>query len=160
MGRVALGRVVLTNREHVIALEPRDKGIMGTLLRYPYEMRDPAVYFTDIPDLKLPKGMMDIARHIVTQKSGHFQPDKFEDHYETALKELLRKKQAGEAIVPAETPRPTKVVNLMDALKRSLEAAGGKPSEKPSTTPRRAAPSAKKPRKATAKSVHSRRKAG
>ena len=116
MGKVALGRVVLTKREHVIALEPRDKGIMATLLRYPYEVRDATEYFVEIPDLKLPKHMMDIARHIVEQKSGHFRPDKFEDHYETALTELLRRKQAGETIVPAEAPRPAKVVNLMDAL--------------------------------------------
>ena len=138
MGKVALGRVVLTNREHVIALEPRDKGIMGTLLRYPYEVRDATEYFAEIPDLKLPKDMMDIARHIVEQKSGHFRPDKFEDHYETALKELLRRKQAGETIVPAEAPRPAKVVNLMDALKRSLDAQR---KEQPSVAPRRSASS-------------------
>ena len=141
MGKVALGRVVLTNREHVIALEPRDKGIMGTLLRYPYEVRDAAEYFADIPDLKLPKDMMDIARHIVEQKSGHFRPDKFEDHYETALKELLRKKQAGETIVPAEALRPAKVVNLMDALKRSLDAERKGPAEQPSAARRRSASS-------------------
>ena len=157
MGKVALGRVVLTNREHVIALEPRDKGIMGTLLRYPYEVRDAAEYFADIPDLKLPKDMMDIARHIVEQKSGHFRPDKFEDHYETALKELLRKKEAGEKIVPAEAPRPAKVVNLMDALKRSLDAERKAPAEQPSAARRRGASSAKKPR---ARASQSRRKAG
>ena len=154
MGKVALGRVVLTNREHVIALEPRDKGIMGTLLRYPYEARDATEYFAEIPDLKLPKDMMDIARHIVEQKSGHFRPDKLEDHYETALKELLRRKQAGETIVPAEAPRPAKVVNLMDALKRSLDAER---KEQPSVAPRRSASSTKKPR---ARASHSRRKAG
>ena len=94
--KVALGRVVLTNREHVIALEPRGKGLMGTLLRYPYEVRNEDEYFDEIPQGKATKDMLDLAKHIVQTKSGHFNPDKFEDHYEEALKELLNKKQAGQ----------------------------------------------------------------
>jgi DNA end-binding protein Ku len=78
LDKVALARVVLTNREHVIALEARDKGLMGMLLRYPYEVRDASEYFDDIQDVKITKDMLDLARHIVEQKSGHFQPDKFE----------------------------------------------------------------------------------
>ena len=74
MDKVAIGRVVLTNREHIIALEPMDKGLMGTLLRYPYEVRDPDEYFDDIQDVKVTKDMLDLARHIVEQKSGHFEP--------------------------------------------------------------------------------------
>jgi len=77
MGKVALGRVVLTSREHVIALEPREKGLMGTLLRYPYEVRDPRDYFEDIPDVHITKEMLDLARHIVKSKSGHFDPKRF-----------------------------------------------------------------------------------
>jgi DNA end-binding protein Ku len=91
---------VLTSREHVIAIEPRDKGLMGTLLRYPYEVRQPAEYFEDIPETKITKDMLDLAKHIVQTKSGHFDPEKFEDHYENALKELLAKKQAGEKNSP------------------------------------------------------------
>ena len=103
MKMVAIGRVVLTSREHVIAIMPRDKGLMGTLLRFPYEVRDPAEYFDDIPNVKLTKDMMDLARHIVETKSGHFEPEKFEDHYEHALKELIEKKAKGEKIeVPKE----------------------------------------------------------
>src|SRR3978361_2011456 len=98
MNKIAIGRVVLTNREHIIALEPFDKGLMGTLLRYPYEVRDPAEYFDDIQDVKVTKDMLDLARHIVEQKSGHFDPDKFEDHYETALQDLLEKKKSGQPI--------------------------------------------------------------
>ena len=75
-GKVALGRLVLTTREHVIALEPRGKGLMGTLLRYPYEVRDEADYFEDIPNIKVEKEMLDLAKHIVQTKSGHFEPDK------------------------------------------------------------------------------------
>ena len=82
LDKVALGRVVLTSREHVIALEPRDKGLMGMLLRYPYEVRDSAEYFDEIQDVKITKDMLDLAKHIVEQKSSHFDPSKFEDNYE------------------------------------------------------------------------------
>ena len=93
LDQVALGRVVLTSREHVIGLEARDKGLMGMLLRYPYEVRNSAEYFDDIQDVKITKDMLDLAKHIVEQKSGHFDPSKFEDHYEAALQELLAKKK-------------------------------------------------------------------
>jgi DNA end-binding protein Ku len=85
MNKVAIGRVVLTNREHIIALDPLDKGLMGTLLRYPYEVRSEDEYFDEIQDVKVTKDMLDLARHIVNQKAGRFEPDKFEDQYETAL---------------------------------------------------------------------------
>jgi len=149
--KVAIGRVVLTSREHVIALEPRGKGLMGTLLRYPYEVRDESDYFDDIPSAHVTKDMLDLAKHIVQTKSGHFNPEKFEDHYENALKELLKKKQAGEAI-RAEKPRePSKVINLMDALRRSVEGEGRGRAQ-----PKRAAAG----RRATTKTSAKRRKAG
>jgi DNA end-binding protein Ku len=122
---VALGRVVFTSREHVIALEPRGKGLLGITLRYPYEVRKEEEYFDDIPDEKIPKDMLELASHIVDSKSGHFEPEKFEDHYEDALKELLKKKQAGVKIEAPKERAPAKVVNLMDALKRSVEAERG-----------------------------------
>jgi DNA end-binding protein Ku len=140
MKMVAIGRVVLTSREHVMALEPRGKGLMGTLLRYPYEVRDEKEFFDDIPNVKLTKDMMDLARHIVETKTGHFKPAEFEDHYEHALKELIAKKAKGEKIeIPKEQPTG-KVINLMDALRRSVqaEAQSGRP------------PAAKKGRKAAA----------
>ena len=90
-GMVALGRVVFTSREHVIALEPRDTGLLGITLRYPYEVRKQADYFDDIRDEKIPKDMLELASHIVKSKAGHFRPEKFEDHYEDALKELLKR---------------------------------------------------------------------
>src|SRR6202048_697440 len=92
MNKVAIGRVVLTNREHIIALDPLDKGLMGTLLRYPYEVRSEKEYFDDIQDVKVTKDMLDLAKHIVNQKAGHFEPDKFEDQYETALIDLINQK--------------------------------------------------------------------
>ncbi len=132
-GMVALGTVVFTSREHVIALEPRDNGMVGVTLRYPYEVRNPAEYFEDIEDEKVPKDMLDLAVHIVDSKRGEFDPQKFEDHYENALKELLRKKQSGERIERAKEPTRTNVVNLMDALRQSIEAEGSaaQPSRKP-----------------------------
>src|SRR6201994_3308445 len=100
MNKVAIGRVVLTNREHIIALEPLGKGLMGTLLRYPYEVRSETEYFDDIQDVKVTKDMLDLAKHIVEQKSGEFEPEQFEDHYETALIDLINKKRNGIKIAP------------------------------------------------------------
>jgi DNA end-binding protein Ku len=133
-----VGWVVLTRREHVIALEPRDRGLLGLTLRYPYEVRNEAEYFEDIPELKLSKEMLDLATHIVNTKSGHFDPAQFEDRYETALVELLKKKEAGEKIEPAKAGPAPRVVNLMDALRASLDAAGKK-APAPSVQARRPA---------------------
>jgi len=122
MNMVALGRVVLTRREHVIALEPKGQGLLGLTLRYPYEVRDEAAYFEEIPEQKLPKEMLDLATHIVNTKSGHFDPSRFEDRYESALVDLLKKKEAGEKIEPAKAGPAPRVVNLMDALRASVDA--------------------------------------
>lgn len=119
-GMVAVGKVVFTSREHVIALEPRGKGMMGVTLRYPYEVRDEKEYFDVVEDEKVPKEMLDLAIHIVNTKKGEFHPEEFEDQYEDALKELLRKKQKGEKIERPKEPARTNVVNLMDALRRSI----------------------------------------
>jgi DNA end-binding protein Ku len=125
-GMVALGKVVFTSREHIIALEPRNNGMVGVTLRYPYEVRQPEEYFDTIDDEKVPKDMLDLAIHIVDTKRGKFEPEKFEDHYENALKELLRRKQKGEKIERPREPARTNVVNLMEALRQSVKAAGGK----------------------------------
>jgi DNA end-binding protein Ku len=126
-GMVALGRVVLTRREHVMMVEPFGKGLLGVTLRYPYEVREVDTYFEDIPDLKLPEEMKQLAGHIVASKTGHFDPAKFVDHYETALVSLLKAKQAGKVIEPPKVEAaPRRVVNLMDALRASIEADQGK----------------------------------
>jgi DNA end-binding protein Ku len=108
----------------ILALEPRGKGIMGTLLRYPYEVRDEKNYFDDIPATKLGKDAIELAKHIVQTKSGHFQPEKFDDHYEAALRALVAKKEAGERIEVPKARPPAKVINLMDALKQSIAVGG------------------------------------
>jgi DNA end-binding protein Ku len=145
MNKVAIGRVVLTNREHIIALEPMDKGLMGTLLRYPYEVRDPKEYFDDIQDVKVTKDMLDLARHIVEQKAGHFEPDKFEDQYETALIDLINQKRAGKPITAEARPSGENVVDLMDALRKSIGggAARTEPSKKPAKKSKKATPGQK-----------------
>jgi DNA end-binding protein Ku len=142
MDMVAIGRVVLTNREHIIALEPMEKGLVGTLLRYPYEVRSETEYFDEIQDVKVTKDMLDLAKHIVNQKSGNFEPEKFEDHYETALIDLINQKRSGKPIIPKERPRGENVVDLMEALRRSVGgavAAETKASKKAAKRPRKAA---------------------
>src|SRR5690349_3420370 len=139
MDMVAIGRVVLTNREHIIALVPFENGLMGTLLRYPYEVRSEKEYFEDIQDVKITKDMLDLAKHIVEQKSGEFDPEAFEDHYETALVELINQKRNGIKIAPKAAPKSSgNVINLMDALKKSLA------SERQAPPPAKAAKGKKK----------------
>jgi DNA end-binding protein Ku len=94
-GMVAIGKVVFTSREHMIALEARGKGLMGVTLRYPYEIRKEEDYFSDIPDEKIPSDMLELAGHIVDTKTGDFEPGKFEDQYEDAVRELLKRKLEG-----------------------------------------------------------------
>jgi DNA end-binding protein Ku len=126
-GMVALGRIVLAKRERVIALEPYGKGLLGTTLRYGYEVRKPEEYFDGIQDIKVPNEMLKLAEHILDTKKGDFEPAEFEDHYETALVELLRKKQAGfkPPKQKEQAAAPRNVINLMDALRRSVEAERG-----------------------------------
>src|SRR6266404_3700303 len=131
MDMVAIGRVVLTSREHIIALEPLETGLMGTLLRYPYEVRSEKEYFDEIQDVKVTKDMLDLARHIVEQKSGSFEPGKFEDQYETALVDLINQKRTGKPITPKERPRGENVVDLMDALRKSVGGAAASDTKAP-----------------------------
>ncbi|HWW48993.1 MAG TPA: Ku protein [Xanthobacteraceae bacterium] len=151
LDRVALARIVLTNREHVIALEPQGRGLVGMLLRYPYEVRNEAEYFDGIQDVKLTKEMLDLASHIVETKAGHFEPKKFEDHYEAALVDLVNKKRHGETIVAYDAPKPSNVINLMDALRKSLSGEKRGASQKAE-----AGAEAKAPPKAKAKKARKR----
>src|SRR5260370_1155145 len=129
-GMVAIGKIVFTSREHIIALEARGKALLGITLRYPYELPKQEEYFYAIPHAKIPKDMLDLASHIVETKAAHFDPSKFDDRYEDALKDLLRKKQEGKPIDQPERREPAKVINLMDALRRSVEASGAARSAK------------------------------
>jgi DNA end-binding protein Ku len=104
-------------------LQPWDKGLMGTTLRYAYEVRDTADLFSGITDMKIAKDMLALAEHILETKAGEFDPENFHDRYEDAVVEMLRRKQAGmPAVMEKAAPAPTNVVSLMDALKKSLAA--------------------------------------
>jgi len=117
-----------------------DKGLVGTLLRYPYEVRSEQEYFDEIQDVKVTKDMLDLAKHIVNQKAGRFDPEKFEDHYESALVELINQKRAGKTIRPKERPKGENVVDLMEALRRSVgQEAAPEKAPKPAKKPRKAA---------------------
>jgi non-homologous end joining protein Ku len=113
-------------------------GLMGTLLRHPYEVRSEDEYFDDIQDVRVTKDMLDLAKHIVNQKSATFDPEKFEDHYETALAELINQKRSGKPIAAKVRPKGENVFDLMDALKRSIaNDRGAQPSK--GRKPRKAA---------------------
>ena len=129
-GMAALGRVVLAKRERVIMLEPWDKGLMGTTLRYPYEIRDAKEYFDTIPNIQLEPDMLKLAEHILQSKTTDFDPSQFVDRYEEAVVGMLKTKQAGIPVSREHgAPQPQNVVNLMDALRRSIA------EEEAATTP-------------------------
>jgi DNA end-binding protein Ku len=132
-GMVALARVVLAKRERVIMLQPWDKGLMGTTLRYPYELRDAKEYFDDLPNVKVAPDMLKLAEHILKTKEADFDPAQFVDHYEDAVVDMLKKKQAGVATPKGKAvERSPNVINLMDALKKSLAAdKGARPQAQP-----------------------------
>ncbi|HXC55443.1 MAG TPA: Ku protein [Rhizomicrobium sp.] len=123
-GRIAIGRVVMHTRERVVALEPRDKGIVAYTLRSADEVIDPKLAFDDIPATRSDKRMVEIAQKIIEQQEGAFDPSLFEDRYEKALKDLIRRKQKGEKPVKAAPVDDTNVIDLMEALKKSLKHKG------------------------------------
>jgi DNA end-binding protein Ku len=124
-GKVALGRLVMHQRERLMALEPRDRGIVAYTLRSRDEVRDPADTFGDIKAVKPPAQMIEIAHKIIDQLEGPFDPSEFNDRYEDALRKLIKEKQKGHTIEAPDAPREAEVVDLMDALKRSLGQPGG-----------------------------------
>jgi Ku protein len=157
--RVALARIVLSNREHIMAIEPLGKGLLGTTLRYPYELRDEDEYFDDIKNPKISKDMVDLAAHILDSKAAHFDPSKFKDEYENALKTLVKRKAAGKPVKVVEREeRPDNVINLMDALRQSLK--GKAPAKRSSHASSRAARRTSRPAKKAHRSTARQRKAG
>ncbi|MEZ5891047.1 MAG: Ku protein [Xanthobacteraceae bacterium] len=122
---VGLARVVLNRRERIVMIEPRGKGLLVTTLHYKNEVRNADVYFEDIPDIKISDDMLDLAVHIVETKTAHFDPTKFEDRYEEALAALVQSKRAGQTITAKPVSQPSNVVNLMDALRRSVQSERG-----------------------------------
>jgi Ku protein len=144
--RVALARIVMAQREHILALEPLGKGILGTTLRYDYEVRDEKPYFADVPSPRASQEMVKLAQHILETKAGRFDAGKFKDEYELALRRLVKRKASGKAIEPPE-PKEDRgnVVDLMEALRQSIKGSGGSQSKRATSGKRR---SAKRHRKA------------
>jgi DNA end-binding protein Ku len=148
-GKVALGRIVLSTRERIVAIEPRGLGMLVTTLRSHDEVRDAEEVFEDIPKAKRDPAMIEIAQRIIAQQEGAWDPSQFKDRYEDALRELIKAKQDGKEDVAAPAPRDDNVIDLMEALRRSLEQ-GGKSTEKPKPAAKKApAPAARKRRKAS-----------
>lgn len=151
-----LARVVLYRREHLLPLRPRGKGLMATTLRYNTEVRDEKDYFDDIPNVKVPTDMLNLAKHILESKQGKFDPSKFEDRYETALKALIKAKRAGKELPAPAEPKPSNVINLMDALRRSARGEGAaarssarRPRGRKAATARKRPPARRRVRRAS-----------
>lgn len=125
---VGLARLVIHRRERLLMLQPRGKGLVATALRYVNEVRDEETYFEDIPNVKISSEMLDLAIHIIDSKKAHFDPSKFKDRYEDALKALIKSKTAGKAPPTPPRHKPSNVVNLMDALRRSVGTSPNKKS--------------------------------
>jgi DNA end-binding protein Ku len=133
---VGIARIVMARRERIMMLEPFGKGLMGTTLHYPYEIRGEESAFEDIPDMQLPAQMVGLAEEIIDRMTAEFRPEKFEDRYENAMIELIRSKQAGQPVKQAKAAaKPSNVVNLMDALKRSIDAGDSKAPAKKQKAP-------------------------
>ena len=128
--RIALGRVVMHTRERLMAVEARGKGLIAWSLRMADEVVSAEDAFDDIPAKKGDRQMIEIAEKIIAQQEGPFEPKGFEDRYEKALRELIRRKEKGEKIVTAEPVEETNVIDLMAALKKSLKGAKPAPAKK------------------------------
>jgi Ku protein len=140
-GRVALAGIIFANRQHILAIEPWGKGMLGTTLRYDYEVRDEDEFFKGIGSHRVPKEMVSLASHILDSKAGSFDPAKFKDEYELALRKLVKRKAAGKTIeAPDETEDRSNVVDLMEALRQSVKgraaALRASSSSKKSSRPR------------------------
>ncbi len=148
--RIAVGRLVLHQRERLMAIEPRGKGLLAYSLRSYGEVRDPASLFDEIPQVKADARMIDIAERIIDQLEGPFDPTEFKDRYEEALKALIKEKEKGAGgKVKVEEPEDTRTSDLMEQLRRSLENAGSarrapakaaKPAKREGAAPRRKGP--------------------
>ena len=133
---VGIARVVLFGKERMLMLEPRSKGLLGTTLRYGYEVRADGAYFDELPKVEVTKELLDLASHIIDTKAGTFQPEEFKDRYQEAVVALIRAKQEGRP-APSDhaQQRPSNVLNLMDALRRSLGQSDDKPGGKSDAPP-------------------------
>jgi DNA end-binding protein Ku len=158
--RVALAKIVLTNREHIMAIEPMGKILLGTLLRFDYEVRDEKELARSVPSPRIPKEMLSLASHILDTKAGHFDPSHFKDEFETELRKLVKRKAAGKPIEyeePAE--KPSNVVNLMEALRQSVQGGGKRAAALRSSSSSKKSPRPKSSRRGASRKRKSKRAA-
>jgi DNA end-binding protein Ku len=138
-GRIALGRVVMHTRERLLAIEPRDNGLIAYSLRTYDEVRDPKEAFEDIPSQKADPKMVEIAAKIIEQQEGPFEPKEFNDRYEDALRALIKQKEKGAGRkVTVEEPQGGEVIDLMEALRKSLGSKGKAAAHKAAHPPAKA----------------------
>jgi DNA end-binding protein Ku len=146
---VGIARIVMARRERMLMIEPRGKGLLATTLRNANEVRSDEAYFEGVSDIELPDEMLSIATDIIERKSAKFDPKKFQDRYEQALVALIESKRSGKAAPAPSAPPQRQSINLMEALRRSLEGESG------SST--RSASSSRRPPQARAAARSSRR---
>lgn len=126
-GKIGLAQITISGREWLVAVAPMEDGLVMEMLRYADELRNPADFFDEVPAIQPDKEMVDLAVQLIEKKTAPFKPEKYEDHYEAALKELIREKMKGRTIIAREEApaKGTNVVDLMEALKRSVGGGGG-----------------------------------
>jgi DNA end-binding protein Ku len=144
-GRVALAGIIFANRQHILAIEPWGKGMLGTTLRFDYEVRDEKEFFQGIGTHRVTKEMVSLASHILDTKAGHFDPAKFKDEYELALRKLVKRKSAGKTIeAPEEKEDRSNVIDLMEALRQSVKGKAKRPAGQSTSNRRKTNKSARK----------------
>jgi DNA end-binding protein Ku len=166
-GKIGLAQVTIGGREWLVAIAPMGDGLVMEMLRYPDELRDPADFFEEVPSAKPQKEMIDLAIQLIEQRTSAFRPEIFQDRYQEALKALVKEKMKGHTVVapdePSGRPSGTNIVDLMEALKRSVGQSGSKPAlpAKQAPTPKGETPAKSDAAKAPAKTspAKSKRKA-
>jgi len=158
-GQVALGRLVMHQRERLMALEPRDRGIIAFTLRTNREVKNSADFFDRIPDESPNAQMVDIAQRIIEQQEGPFDPSQFNDRYEDALRALIKAKEKGSTVEAPAEPKEAEVIDLMDALRRSLGQSGGERRKPAGKAPARGGGAKKAAGKAPAKKAPAKKRA-
>src|SRR5215207_703433 len=159
---VGVGKVMLSSREHMIALYPSGKGIVGNLLRYPAEVRSEKDYFDEVPHLDVADDMLDMAKTLIKKYEGKFDPSVFKDRYGDALRALIETKKGGKKIIKTDDARSgaaTNVVNLMDLLRKSVKDEGAADAKR-RPAPARGAAATKQPSTAKSTAGRGKRKTG
>jgi DNA end-binding protein Ku len=132
MRKMGIGQITMGGREHIVAVGPVEQGLVMEVLRYAGEVRSPKPYFSDLPTLKLDKEMVALARELISKKAAPFDPARFHDSYAEAMRTLIEEKAKGKRIVAKSSPAESqgKVVDLLDALRKSLKTSGGETAKR------------------------------